>query len=193
MLTKKKSIKYSLITMFIIIGYISFLQYEIYRHGHMEVKNDADYMIVLGTSVKGSKPSYALQYRIDAAANYLKQNERTIAILSGGQGKKEHISEALAMKRGLMKQGISEERMILEDRSTNTDENITFSKELIPPDRKKGLLVTNDFHMFRAKKIAEKQGLHLEGLSARTPKPIVIKSNIREYFAITKYWMLNRI
>ena len=84
------------------------------------------------------------------AAEYLKSHEKTIAIVSGGQGKGEDISEALAMKQGLMKQNIAEDRIIMEDKSTSTDENITFSKPLIP-QYEKGMIVTNDFHMFRAK------------------------------------------
>ena len=97
------------------------------------------------------------------------------------------------MKQGLMKQNIAEERIIMEDKSTSTDENITFSKPLIPANMKKGMIVTNDFHMFRAKKIAAKQGLQLEGLPAKTPKPIIISSDVREYLAITQYWFMNRI
>ncbi|MEI4621012.1 YdcF family protein [Bacillus pfraonensis] len=193
MLKKKKIIKYSLILIMIVIGYMGILQYNIYKHGHMKVPGDADYMILLGAKVKGTEPSYSLQYRIDKAAEYLKIHEQTIVIVSGGKGKGEDISEALAMKQGLMKKNIAEQRIIMEDRSTNTDENIEFSKELIPASKKKGMIVTNDFHMFRAKKIAEKQGLKVEGLSAKTPKPIIIQSNVREYFAITQYWLMNRI
>lgn len=193
MLKKKKIIKYSLILIMIVVGYMGILQYNIYKHGHMKVPGDADYMILLGAKVKGTKPSYSLQYRIDKAAEYLKAHEQTIVIVSGGKGKGEAISEALAMKQGLMKKNIAEQRIIMEDRSTNTDENIEFSKELIPASKKKGMIVTNDFHMFRAKKIAEKQGLKVEGLSAKTPKPIIIQSNVREYFAITQYWLMNRI
>ncbi|HEK9102520.1 TPA: YdcF family protein [Bacillus pseudomycoides] len=193
MLKKKKIIKYSLILIMIVIGYMGILQYNIYKHGHMKVPGDADYMILLGAKVKGTEPSYSLQYRIDKAAEYLKTHEQTIVIVSGGKGKGEDISEALAMKQGLMKKNIAEQRIIMEDRSTNTDENIEFSKELIPASKKKGMIVTNDFHMFRAKKIAEKQGLKVEGLSAKTPKPIIIQSNVREYFAITQYWLMNRI
>ncbi|WP_440603151.1 YdcF family protein [Bacillus sp. GB_SG_008] len=193
MLKRKKWITYGMILLMIVVGYMSILQYIIYKHGHMEAPNDADYMIVLGARVKGTEPSYSLQYRIDKAAEYLKTHQQTIVIVSGGKGKGEDISEALAMKRGLIKQGIQEERIIMEDRSTNTDENIKFSKSLIPANKKKGIIVTNDFHMYRAKKIAEKQGLQLEGLSARTPKPIIIQSNVREYLAITKYWLMDQI
>ncbi len=193
MIKKKKMMKYSLIVIMIIVGYIGFLQYNIYKHGHMEAPNDADYMILLGAKVKGTEPSYSLQYRIDKAAEYLKTHEQTIVIVSGGKGKGEDISEARAMKKGLMKQSIAEQRIIMEDRSTNTDENIEFSKSLIPANKKKGMIVTNDFHMFRAKKIAEKQGLKVNGLPAKTPKSIIIQSNVREYFAITQYWLTNRI
>ena len=173
--------------------YAGFLQYNIYKHGQMNETYDADYIIVLGSKVNGTKPSYSLQYRIDKAAEYLKSHEKAIAIVSGGKGKGEDISEALAMKNELMKLKIAEDRIIMEDKSTSTDENIKFSKPLIPDNMKKGMIVTNDFHMFRAKKIAAKQGLQLEGLPAETPKRIVIPSNIREYIAITQYWFMNRI
>lgn len=190
---KKKIIKYMIAIIMVCVFYAGFLQYNIYKHGHMNATYDADYIIVLGSKVNGTKPSYSLQYRIDKAAEYLKSHEKTIAIVSGGKGKGEDISEALAMKQGLMKQNIAENRIIMEDKSTSTDENITFSKPLIPDNMEKGMIVTNDFHMFRAKKIAAKQGLQLEGLSAKTPKRIVIPSNIREYLAITQYWFMNRI
>ncbi|MBJ8097445.1 YdcF family protein [Bacillus cereus group sp. N11] len=190
---KKKIIKYIIAIITVCAVYAVFLQYNIYKHGHMKATDDADYIIVLGSKVNGTKPSYSLQYRIDKAAEYLKSHEKTIAIVSGGQGKGEDISEALAMKQGLMKQNIAEDRIIMEDKSTSTDENITFSKPLIPANMKKGMIVTNDFHMFRAKKIAAKQDLQLEGLPAKTPKPIIISSNVREYLAITQYWFMNRI
>lgn len=190
---KKKIIKYIIGIIMICAVYAGFLQYNIYKHGHMKATYDADYIIVLGSKVNGTKPSYSLQYRIDKAGEYLKSHEKTIAIVSGGKGKGEDISEALAMKYELMKLKIAEDRIIMEDKSTSTDENIAFSKPLIPDNMKKGMIVTNDFHMFRAKKIAAKQGLQLEGLPAETPKRIVIPSNIREYLAITQYWFMNRI
>lgn len=190
---KKKIMKYMIGIIMVCVVYVGFLQYNIYKHGQMNATYDADYIIVLGSKVNGTKPSYSLQYRIDKAAEYLKSHEKAIAIVSGGKGKGEDISEALAMKNELMKLNIAEDRIIMEDKSTSTDENIKFSKLLIPDNMKKGMIVTNDFHMFRAKKIAAKQGLQLEGLPAETPKRIVIPSNIREYLAITQYWFMNRI
>lgn len=190
---KEKIIKYMIGIIMVCAVYVGFLQYNIYKHGQMNATYEADYIIVLGSKVNGTKPSYSLQYRIDKAAEYLKSHAKAIAIVSGGKGKGEDISEALAMKNELMKLKIAEDRIIMEDKSTSTDENIKFSKPLIPDNMKKGMIVTNDFHMFRAKKIAAKQGLQLEGLPAETPKRIVIPSNIREYLAITQYWFMNRI
>ena len=103
----------------------------------MNATYEADYIIVLGSKVNGTKPSYSLQYRIDKAAEYLKSHEKAIAIVSGGKGKGEDISEALAMKNELMKLNIAEDRIIMEDKSTSTDENIKFSKPLIPDNMKK--------------------------------------------------------
>lgn len=134
---KKKIIKYSVVILMLGAVYTGFLQYNIYKYGHMKAPDDADYIIVLGSKVNGTKPSYSLQYRIDKAAEYLKSHDKTIAIVSGGQGKGEDITEALAMKQGLMKQNIAEDRIIMEDRSTSTDENIKFSKPLIPDNMKK--------------------------------------------------------
>ena len=149
--------------------YFSFLHSKIREHTSTEVPKHADYIIILGARVKGEVPSLALQYRIDAAASYLKKNRESIAIASGGQGPGEDITEAEAIKRGLLAHGISSDRILLEDKSTDTVENIRFSKRLIPQNLKTGLLVTNDFHLYRAKSIAKDQGLNLEGIPAETP------------------------
>ena len=156
----------------------------------MEVSYPADYIIILGARVKGEVPSLALQYRIDAAALYLKNNKKAIAIASGGQGPGEDISEAESIKRGLLKRGIDGSRILLEEKSTDTVENIRYSKILIPKHFDAGLVVTNDFHLYRAKSIARDQGLNLQGLPAKTPTIAIPKSYSREYLAITKYYLV---
>ncbi|MFJ5622339.1 YdcF family protein [Peribacillus loiseleuriae] len=168
--------------------YIGFLHVNIQQAIQKEAPVHADYLIVLGAQVRGTVPSLSLQYRINTAAEYLTRNKSTVAIVSGGQGSGEEISEAEAMKRGLLKNGIEESRIIMEDRSTSTYENIKYSKQLIPEGAKKGFLVTNDFHVYRAEKIAASQGLNLQGISAKTPKVVLIKSYVREYLAITKFY-----
>ncbi|MGG3470729.1 YdcF family protein [Neobacillus pocheonensis] len=188
---KKKKSGFLLIGVFIAFGliYVGFLQFKISQYSNMEAPKNADYLIVLGARVKGTVPSQAFASRIDAAANYLKENKNTIVIASGGQGPGEQISEAESIKRELVKQNISESRIILEDHSTDTYENIRFSKKLIPKDAKNGVVVTNTFHIYRAVSIANKQGLDLQGLPAKTPWTAVLKSYSREYLAITKFYL----
>ncbi|AIE78908.1 Integral membrane protein [Bacillus cereus] len=97
---KKKIIKYMIGIIMVCAVYVGFLQYNIYKHGQMNATYEADYIIVLGSKVNGTKPSYSLQYRIDKAAEYLKSHEKqSLLYLEEG---KEDISEALAMKNELM-------------------------------------------------------------------------------------------
>lgn len=92
---------------------------------------DLDYLIVLGAAVKGREPGQALRYRIDAAASYMSENPGTVAIVSGGKGPGEEITEAECMERELLRLGVPTERIIQENRSESTAENIRFSYELI--------------------------------------------------------------
>ena len=158
-----------------------------FRYANQEHDDTIEYIIILGARVKGDTPSLSLQYRIDAAADFLLDHPSCIAILSGGQGEGETISEAEAMKRGLTDYGVASTRLILEDASTNTKENIAFSKKLIPSHLQTGGVVTNDYHLYRTIKIAEKQELNLIGIPAKTPAISRLKSHLREYAAITSY------
>ena len=110
----------------------------------------ADAVIVLGAGVNGTTPSVALQTRIDAAEAYLKAHPGIPAVLSGGQGPGEDISEAQAMYEALTARGIDPERLILEEASTNTRKNLENSLALLPDSYHKTVaIVTNDFHMAR--------------------------------------------
>jgi uncharacterized SAM-binding protein YcdF (DUF218 family) len=172
--------------------YTGFLHYNIHRYSSEKQIVDADYLIVLGAKVNGTVPSLALQYRADAAAEYLIENPNTIVVASGGQGPGEEITEAEAISRILQDRGIEESRIIKESKSTSTIENLTFSKALLPPSAKKGLIVTNDFHIYRSCMAAKDLGLDAKGLAAKTPKAAVLKSYTREYLAITNYYVKSR-
>lgn len=190
---RKKLIFGSLAVIILVVGcYIAFLQFKIYQASHEDIPQNADYVLILGARVKGTVPSLSLKYRMDAAAEYLRANEDAKAIVSGGQGSGEDISEAEAMRRGLVERGIEESRIILEDQSTSTYENITFSKKLIPKGNYTILLVSNDFHLYRAGLMADQEGLNTIGLPAKTPKVVVVKSHIREYLAITKFYIVKK-
>ncbi|PFP25749.1 cytoplasmic protein [Bacillus sp. AFS073361] len=188
---KNKKRVFVLLGVLVTLGliYIGFLQFKISQYSHKDVPKNADYLIVLGARVKGTVPSLAFASRINAAADYLKKNKNTIVIASGGKGTSEDISEAESIRRELVEQGISEARIILEDQSTDTYENIKFSKRLIPKGERLGLVVTNNFHIYRAVSIARDYGLEVQGLPAETPWIAVPKSYSREYLAITKFYL----
>lgn len=164
------------------------------REGRKPPAKDADYMVVLGAHVYGERMSANLRYRVELACEYLKENPETKVILSGGQGPGEDISEAEAMRRYLEAQGIAAGRMMLEDHSVNTEENIRNSAKLIGDIEKSVVLVSNDFHIFRAKRIARKQGFrNVDGLGSKTHLFTVPNSYAREIAAVIKYKICGQI
>lgn len=122
-------------------------------------EQNLDCIIVLGARVNGSTPSGALRNRIEVAGEYLEANPDAIAVLSGGQGVDEDISEAQCMYEHLTARGIEPQRLIIEDRSTDTCENMHFSLALLPDECQTIGIVTNNFHIFRSLAIARKEGL----------------------------------
>ena len=147
----------------------------------------ADYVIVLGAQVHADKPSVVLKYRLDEAILYLNENPETVCIVAGGQGKNEPYSEAYGMAQYLMQNGIDKDRILLEDQSKTTEENLQFSRKFLPEDAEVGI-ITNDFHMFRALQIAKKQGLSdVCGIAADSTKFYLPNNMLREYFAEIKF------
>jgi uncharacterized SAM-binding protein YcdF (DUF218 family) len=117
-----------------------------------------------------------------------------IAIVSGGQGPDELVSEAKAMKDYLINLGINENRIMMEDKSTSTFENITYSIKVMKDnqlDYDKLAVVTTDFHVYRAKMLFNRMGIKVEGESAPNIESIRIKNNVREVFALIKDFLLN--
>ena len=148
---------------------------------------DLDYIIVLGALVYDDRPSIVLQYRLDMAYQYLKENKKTICIVSGGQGKNEKYSEAKIMSDYLIKKGIKKERIILEDDSTTTKENIEFSSKYCNKKNDKIGIVTNNFHLFRAMYIAKKLNFkNLYGIASKSRIKNLPNNLLREFFAVLK-------
>lgn len=156
----------------------------------------ADVVLVLGAGVNGETPSLSLQSRIDAAADYLLAHPGIPAVLSGGQGPGEDITEAEAMYRGLTARGIQPERLFLEDRSASTAENFAYSKAVLKEagvdlSGARVAVVSNGFHLFRACLLAEAAGLDAVGVAARLPWWLDINYYLREPFALVKTWILD--
>ena len=116
-----------------VVGAVLFVIVEgcIISHYRDKGRDGLDYIIVLGAQMKEKGPSAVLQFRLDAAYAYLMNNEDTVCIVSGGQGRNEPCSEAEGMYAYLTQKGIPEQRILMEDQSTDTAENIAYSAELI--------------------------------------------------------------
>ncbi len=150
-------------------------------------RKNLDYVVVLGAHVKGDVPSKALELRLKAALKYARENEDTILVLSGGQGFGEDITEAKCMENYLTAHGISRERLVLEEKSTNTKENLKFSDELTGCSKKNTGILSNNFHVYRAVKIAEKAGYeHPYGIAAPSDPIMQVHYVVREAAALIK-------
>ena len=156
------------------------------RHGEPKL----DYIIVLGAQVYEHGPSRVLKYRLDEAIEYLNDNPDTMCIVSGGKGHNEPFAEAIGMADYFKKNGISEERIVLETKSLTTEQNISNSMELMEKDSSVGI-VTNNFHMFRAIQIAKKQGLkNVCGIAAESTQLYLHNNMLREFFAMVKFLIM---
>ena len=178
------------------IGLLGFLVIEGFIVGYGRSKPDpgADYAVVLGARVIGKKPSYNLEKRLEKAYNYLQESPDTKAVLSGGKGPGEDISEAQAMYEYLTGRGISGDRLILEDRSVNTDQNLGYSIAKMTGSKEKVVIISNRFHLYRALGIARKKGLsHVQGLGSEVKWYTAPNMYVREAFAVMKYTICGRI
>lgn len=144
----------------------------ILRASRGDPEGDFQYMVVLGAKVNGTEPSLALRDRLNAAADYLKAHPDVIAVLSGGQGPDEGMTEAACMFRELTELGIDPDRLWLEDKSTSTWENLVFSLDII--EEKTGArpshigLLSSEYHLYRAGLFAKRCGVTASGIPAPT-------------------------
>ena len=154
-----------------------------------------DYVVVLGAKVRVTGPSASLWDRIHGAYNYLEAHPDAIAIVSGGQGEDEPITEAQSMYDELINLGIDPERIWMEDKATSTWENLNFTLDLI--EEKTGQrpqklgVVSSEYHLFRASLFAKKCGVEFVGIPARTSRPgQMINHFMREVAGVWHYLLL---
>ena len=154
--------KVLLIFLGIILLCFFLLEIRIISYAHQKPKENADYLIVLGSQIRADGPSMDYKARLDSAYEYLMENRNTKVICTGGQGDSEPISEAEGGARYLIQKGISEDRIILEDKSRSTYENLTNAKELINKEKSledtSAVIVSADYHLCRGAYIAHKLG-----------------------------------
>lgn len=171
-----------------ILGIIFFLYVESLIVSSMTAKAPADleYIIVLGAGLRGTEPKNPLKTRISTAAQYLKDNPETSAIASGGQGKDEEISEAECIRRKLTQDyGIDNSRIILEEESSDTEENLGYCLDIIKDPGASVGIVSNGFHEYRAMMIADHTGYkNAHPIPAKTLFPVGLHYTVREFFGV---------
>ena len=173
-----------LIVMFIIA------EIPVIIYSNKRQKANSNYAIVLGAGVDNGKPSKVLTQRIQATKEFLDTYPQTIAILSGGKVEDANLSEAECIKNELIKFGINEDRLILEDQSKNTVENFKHAKELL-----NGVLevtiITSDTHLYRSCYLARKVGLKPSPYCAKNTIPILkLSTSLKEAVALWDQWLL---
>ena len=158
-------------------------------------KEQVEYMVVLGAKVRHDGPSVSLWDRIYGAYNYLEAHPEVIAIVSGGQGPDEPMTEAASMYQELVKLGIDPSRIWPEDRATSTWENLNFSLDLI--EEKTGQrptklgVVSSEYHLFRASLFAKACNVDFAGIPAHTSRPSqMINHFMREVAGVWHYILL---
>lgn len=147
---------------------------------------DAD-VIVLGCEVKRDRPSRMLKRRMDAAIEWLEEHPDVKCVLSGGKGETELISEAECMYRYMTARGIDPERLLKEERSVSTRENLLFSMELLEQEGRTPseiAIVTNEFHEARACLIAKKLGLGAGSVPAPSTPWLLPTFYVRELYGL---------
>lgn len=184
-------------TVCLVIGLIAagITEFFILKASRGDPDKHCDYMVVLGAKVRESGPSVSLWDRIYGAYDYLVEHPDVTAIVSGGQGADEPMTEAQAMYDALVDLGIDPSRIWLEDKATSTWENLNFTLDLIEEktgNRPKTLgVVSSEYHLFRASLFAEKCGVEAVGIPAQTSRlSQKINHFMREVAGVWYYYLL---
>lgn len=191
----------ALITLFC-VGVLAFsallgaVLYGSYDH----VQGNPQVMVILGCQVKSWGPSILLRDRLDKALEYWEENQDITIVVSGGQGPDEHISEAQAMYDYLVENGVEAERILMEDRSHNTVQNLTCTMELLQAEGYDTgddiVVVSNGFHLTRVRMLWERvfgSDDNLSTLAAPSSHaPSRYKMYVREPLALVKSFIFDR-
>lgn len=152
---------------------------------HLQDPENVTYVIVLGAQVRNTEPSRALLRRLEKALAFAKKEPSCVLILSGGKGAGEQITEAECMRRYLTEHGIPEDRLVLEEQSTTTEENLIFSDRLTGCSKEPCGILSNDFHVYRALKIAQDLGYtDAKGIDAEGDPVMELHYVVRESAAL---------
>ncbi len=166
----------------------------LYGFGSVDtVDYEEDALVILGAGIRGETVSQTLKNRLDAAIDYHKYNPESVIVVSGGQGSGEAITEAEAMERYLIANGIPEDKILQEDQSTSTEENFNFSKAILDEHFDSDYriaYITNDFHTYRASLRARFAGFNESThCHADTPFTSILPNGLREVLGVMEMWV----
>lgn len=186
--TVPRNIIIALIAAFVLI-IVAPISFNMQKYANYKTDEGAKTVIVLGCKVRGEVPSKFLYDRCMAAVDYLNDNPDAVVIASGGQGAGEDISEAQCIENILLENGIEQSRIYKEDKSTNTSENIRLSKEIIKNNSlsEEVVIVTNEFHEYRAKLYCDREELLFHSKCSHTPRYSFLAFSTRELLGVVKY------
>jgi len=183
---------------FLIFGYTMFLYTSVMAYATIylftPIFYEPNYIIALGSGLIGDKVPPLLASRLDEAVKqYKKYGERPYIIVSGGQGSDEKVSEAYAMKEYVVDvHQIPTQKILMEDQSTNTEQNLAFSKEIMDKHAQgkkyRSLFVTNNFHVFRASIYAKKARLDAQGVGSKTALYYLPNAFTREFIGLLEMY-----
>lgn len=148
---------------------------------HLKKNRKADYIIVLGSGIIGTKVTPLLAARIEKGMDLLSANPNAMLIMSGGQGPGEDMSESEAMAAYAVDKGVDKRRIITETKSVSTQENLLFSRRLMEKENPKIVIITTAYHVFRALLLAKQQGIKCVGYGAKTKWYFTLNALLREF------------
>lgn len=192
----------------LVVCYLAFLFFCYLTYGfvyrRMPIRHGVDFVVVLGAGLMGGRRvSPLLASRLERGRSVYAslapaldgQGDGPMLIVSGGKGSDERLSEAEAMANYLVEAGFPAERILKEDQSRNTEENLLFSAALMKASRPEGyrcVVVTNDFHSYRAALIARDLGVPAQVVGSPTAAYFLPSATIREFIAVfVRYWKVN--
>lgn len=141
---------------------------SIVNYGKKDEKQSADVAIVLGAALSYNTVSPVYRERINHAINLYNEGYVKRVILTGGMGEGNIYSDAFIAMEYARSKGLPKEAILLEEKSTVTEENIIYSKEIMDKnDFKTAIIVSDPLHMKRAMKMAE--NCNLTAFSSPTP------------------------
>ncbi|WP_082233426.1 YdcF family protein [Halobacillus massiliensis] len=178
------------LALFGLLFYVIFTGYSIWTYGEEGRTEEADAAVVLGAAQWNGSPSPVFEGRLKQAVELYENGQVDKIIMTGGAGKGSSLSEAEVGKNFAVEQGVPPERILVEDQSLQTKDNIRNTRKLIQSHNIQSILIVSDsFHLKRAVSIARENGISAEGVSTKYSAYQSIEKKLPFFFGEWAYYM----